>query len=131
MSARVSPTLVASPPTQRVRLPTGSRPLPGPDTLEHVLVCPIAQLIVAGRSGSALIHAYLDGHPEVLHIPHTFKFFDFVAARNLDQENAVTFSPVWEQLSAADLGNWIRDSGRPIRLGLQLHKLLWGDLPGR
>ena len=56
---------------------------------------------------------------------------DFVAARNLDQENAVTFSPVWEQLSAADLGNWIRDSGRPIRLGLQLHKLLWGDLPGR
>ena len=56
---------------------------------------------------------------------------DFVAARDLDQEHAVTFSPVWEQLSAADLGNWIRDSGRPIRLGLQLHKLLWGDLPGR
>jgi 7-carboxy-7-deazaguanine synthase len=43
----------------------------------------------------------------------------------------VTFSPVWEKLSAADLAGWIRDSGRPIRLGVQLHKLLWGDVAGR
>jgi 7-carboxy-7-deazaguanine synthase len=55
----------------------------------------------------------------------------FVAERGLDGRNLVTFSPVWEKLSAADLAEWIRDSGRPIRLGLQLHKLLWGDLPGR
>jgi hypothetical protein len=38
---------------------------------------------------------------------------------------------VWEKLSAADLAGWIRDSGRPIRLGVQLHKLLWGDVAGR
>ena len=56
---------------------------------------------------------------------------DFVRARDLDRKNVVTFSPVWEALSAADLAEWIRDSGRPIRLGLQLHKLLWGDVPGR
>ena len=56
---------------------------------------------------------------------------DFVAARDLDARNLVTFSPVWEKLSASDLAEWIRDSGRPIRLGLQLHKLLWGDVPGR
>ncbi len=55
----------------------------------------------------------------------------FVADRGLDRRNLVTFSPVWEKLSAAELADWIRDSGRPIRLGLQLHKLLWGDLPGR
>src|SRR5688500_11837450 len=55
----------------------------------------------------------------------------FVADRNLDSRNLVTFSPVWEKLSATDLADWIRDSGRPIRLGLQLHKLLWGDVPGR
>jgi 7-carboxy-7-deazaguanine synthase len=55
----------------------------------------------------------------------------FVAARDLDGKHVVAFSPVWEKLSAADLGEWIRDSGRPIRLGLQLHKLLWGDVPGR
>ena len=56
---------------------------------------------------------------------------EFVASRGLDGVNVVTFSPVWEKLSAAELANWIRDSGRPIRLGLQLHKLLWGDVPGR
>ena len=56
---------------------------------------------------------------------------DFVAARDLDQKHAVTFSPVWESLPGADLAGWIRDSGRPIRLGLQLHKLLWGDVPGK
>jgi len=56
---------------------------------------------------------------------------DFVRERGLDGRHVVTFSPVWETLAAAELAGWIRDSGRPIRLGLQLHKLLWGDVPGR
>jgi 7-carboxy-7-deazaguanine synthase len=56
---------------------------------------------------------------------------DFVRERDLDARHVVTFSPVWEALSASDLAEWIRDSGRPIRLGLQLHKILWGDIPGR
>lgn len=56
---------------------------------------------------------------------------EFVRERELDSRHLVTFSPVWESLSAADLALWICDSGRPIRLGVQLHKLLWGDVPGR
>lgn len=56
---------------------------------------------------------------------------EFVRTRDLDRKKVVTFSPVWENLPAADLADWIRDSGRPIRLGLQLHKLLWGDVPGK
>jgi 7-carboxy-7-deazaguanine synthase len=56
---------------------------------------------------------------------------DFVSSQDLDSKNVVTFSPVWEGLASSDLAEWIRDSGRRIRLGLQLHKLLWGDLPGR
>ncbi|HEV2063641.1 MAG TPA: radical SAM protein [Thermoanaerobaculia bacterium] len=55
----------------------------------------------------------------------------FVKERDLDRRFATTFSPVWETLPAADLAAWIRDSGRNIRLGLQLHKILWGDVPGR
>jgi 7-carboxy-7-deazaguanine synthase len=55
----------------------------------------------------------------------------FVCARDLDRRHAVTFSPVWESLSAPELAGWVRDSGRSIRLGLQLHKLLWGEVPGR
>lgn len=56
---------------------------------------------------------------------------DFVRSRDLDRRHPVTFSPVWESLPAADLAQWIRDCGRTIRLGLQLHKILWGDGPGR
>jgi 7-carboxy-7-deazaguanine synthase len=56
---------------------------------------------------------------------------EFVRTRDLGSSNVVTFSPVWEGLSASQLAEWIRDSGRPIRLGLQLHKILWGDVPGR
>jgi 7-carboxy-7-deazaguanine synthase len=54
-----------------------------------------------------------------------------VKARDLDRGRTVTFSPAWESLSATELAEWIRDSGRAIRLGLQLHKILWGDVPGR
>lgn len=56
---------------------------------------------------------------------------DFVRERELDRRHVVTFSPVWETLRATDLAEWIRDTGRPIRLGIQLHKLLWGDVAGR
>jgi 7-carboxy-7-deazaguanine synthase len=56
---------------------------------------------------------------------------ELVRTRNLDARVSVTFSPVWEELVAADLAEWIRDSGRNVRLGLQLHKLLWGDVPGK
>jgi 7-carboxy-7-deazaguanine synthase len=56
---------------------------------------------------------------------------DLVVSRDLDRRHTVTFSPVWDELSAIELGEWIRESGRNIRLGLQLHKLLWGDVPGR
>jgi 7-carboxy-7-deazaguanine synthase len=54
-----------------------------------------------------------------------------IAASDLDRRHAVTFSPVWQGLDAAELAVWIRDSGRRLRLGLPLHKLLWGDVPGR
>jgi 7-carboxy-7-deazaguanine synthase len=55
----------------------------------------------------------------------------FVRERDLDRRQAVTFSPVWESLRAAELAEWVRDSGRHIRVGLQLHKLFWGDVPGK
>lgn len=42
----------------------------------------------------------------------------------------VSMSPVWGH-SAADLTAWILSSGLPVRLNLQLHKILWGDVPGR
>jgi 7-carboxy-7-deazaguanine synthase len=56
---------------------------------------------------------------------------EMVRTRDLDRARVVTFSPVWGQLQASDLARWILESGRPIRLGLPLHKILWGEAPGR
>jgi 7-carboxy-7-deazaguanine synthase len=50
---------------------------------------------------------------------------------DLDQLCPVLFSPSWGQLEARDLAGWILADQLPVRLQLQLHKLLWGDVPGK
>ena len=42
----------------------------------------------------------------------------------------VLFSPSHEQLAPRDLAEWILEDRLPVRLQLQLHKLLWNDEPG-
>lgn len=43
----------------------------------------------------------------------------------------VFFSPSFGVLDAGELAGWILEERRDVRLQLQLHKLLWGDVPGR
>ncbi len=43
----------------------------------------------------------------------------------------VLFSPSHEELAARDLADWIVQDRLPVRMQLQLHKLIWGDEPGR
>jgi 7-carboxy-7-deazaguanine synthase len=43
----------------------------------------------------------------------------------------VFFSPSHEQLSAGELADWILADRLPVRLQVQLHKVLWGDVRGR
>jgi 7-carboxy-7-deazaguanine synthase len=43
----------------------------------------------------------------------------------------VFFSPSWQQLEAGQLADWIVADRLPVRLQVQLHKVLWGDVPGR
>lgn len=42
----------------------------------------------------------------------------------------VLFSPSHQDLPARDLAEWIIDDNLPVRLQLQLHKILWNDEPG-
>lgn len=58
----------------------GGKALPAVDEVDRIESLPLTQMVVCGRSGSMFLHALLDGHPEVLQIPHTFKFYDFLAA---------------------------------------------------
>ena len=61
--------------------------------------------------------------------------FDWALARvrehRLTERVAVLFSPVFEGVSPRTLAEWILDSGLEIRFQMQLHKLIWGDEPGR
>ncbi|HFE48367.1 MAG TPA: 7-carboxy-7-deazaguanine synthase QueE [Chromatiaceae bacterium] len=41
------------------------------------------------------------------------------------------FSPAFGQLDGAELAEWILEDGLSVRFQLQLHKVLWGDEPGR
>lgn len=43
----------------------------------------------------------------------------------------VWFSPVWASLPPSQLAEWVVESGLDARLQVQLHKVLWGDQPGR
>ncbi len=43
---------------------------------------------------------------------------------------SILFSPVFKKLESAELAKWIFETKMPIRLNVQLHKLLWGDKRG-
>ena len=83
-------------------------------------------------------------HWENLNLIHTKDEIKFVlcsredydwAKKILDQYKLtekchVLFSPVYQKINATDLGNWILQDQLPVRLQIQLHKLLWGEKPG-
>lgn len=50
---------------------------------------------------------------------------------SLDSRCTVLFSPSHEQLPARDLADWILEDRLPVRFQIQLHKYLWGNVPGR
>ena len=43
----------------------------------------------------------------------------------------VLFSPSHEQLPAHELADWILEDRLPVRFQIQLHKYLWGNVPGK
>ncbi|MGI9245358.1 MAG: 7-carboxy-7-deazaguanine synthase QueE [Steroidobacteraceae bacterium] len=55
---------------------------------------------------------------------------DLLRARPVPLAGQVLFSPVWGQVEPRQLAEWILEDRLDVRLQLQLHKLLWGDVPG-
>jgi len=55
---------------------------------------------------------------------------DAVRRRRLDARAPVYFSPVYGELDAARLAGWILEDRLPVRLQLQIHKVLWGERRG-
>jgi 7-carboxy-7-deazaguanine synthase len=49
----------------------------------------------------------------------------------LAQRCTVLFSPSNDELPARDLADWILADRLPVRMQVQLHKVLWGNAPGK
>jgi len=54
-----------------------------------------------------------------------------VSERELARRCEVLFSPVHDGLAARDLAEWILRDRLPVRMQVQLHKILWGNEVGR
>lgn len=80
----------------------------------------------------------LSPHDEVKFVVSDRRDFDYAVAlvdrMDLTRLATVLISPVFESDRsplAGEVAEWVRDSGRRLRLNLQLHKFLWGDVAGR
>lgn len=54
-----------------------------------------------------------------------------VRSRGMEKGLDILFSPAWGDLDAAGLAAWVLEDQLNVRVQLQLHKILWGDVPGK
>jgi 7-carboxy-7-deazaguanine synthase len=56
---------------------------------------------------------------------------DMLTKHDLAARCGVLFSPSFGQQDAAELAGWVLQDRLPVRMQLQLHKILWNNEPGR
>lgn len=56
---------------------------------------------------------------------------EILATHHLADKCAVLFSPVYGQVNPTELANWVLADKVPVRMQVQLHKILWGEVPGK
>lgn len=54
-----------------------------------------------------------------------------IAEHGLDKKCSVLFSPVYQQVNPTELAEWVLQDKLPVRMQVQLHKILWGETPGK
>lgn len=55
----------------------------------------------------------------------------FLQQHGLPERCRILFSPSYDEVSPTALAEWILADRLPVRFQLQLHKVLWGDTPGK
>ena len=55
----------------------------------------------------------------------------FLHEHGLPERTRILFSPSYNEVSPSALADWILADRLPVRFQLQLHKVLWGDTPGK
>jgi 7-carboxy-7-deazaguanine synthase len=63
---------------------------------------------------------------------HDFNWsLEFLAEHNLLKNPNILFSPSYHDMSLKKLADLIISANAPVRLQAQLHKIIWGDIPGK
>jgi 7-carboxy-7-deazaguanine synthase len=79
--------------------------------------------------------AHLTPHDEVKFVLADHADYEWACAiiteHALHQRCPVLLSPVQDALAPAQLAEWILADHLPVRMQLQLHKLLWGNVAGK
>ncbi|WP_133479255.1 7-carboxy-7-deazaguanine synthase QueE [Cognatilysobacter segetis] len=102
----------------------------------------VSRVVDIKTPGSAEVHRnrwenipLLTPHDEVKFVICSREDYEWsravVAEHALPTRCDVLFSPSFGQVAARELAQWIVDDRLPVRFQLQLHKILWGDEPGR
>jgi 7-carboxy-7-deazaguanine synthase len=56
---------------------------------------------------------------------------DIIAEYKLNEYCEVLFTPGYGQQDATELADWVLQDKIPVRMQIQLHKYLWGNVPGK
>lgn len=102
----------------------------------------VARIVDVKTPGSGEVDRNLWANLELLSPRDEVKFVltgeaDYLWARELLRERGIAarcpvlFSPAWSMLEPAQLAEWILRDGLPVRMQVQLHKLLWSEARGR
>lgn len=105
-----------------------------PAAVRKILDCKLPDSGMAEENFTAN-YAMLEKHDEVKFVVSSRRDFDWaidiIDRHQLPEKTAnLIFSPVWGRVKFDDLAQWIIDSNRPVRMQLQLHKMIWGEKQG-
>lgn len=53
-----------------------------------------------------------------------------LSTHKINEKCPVLFSPVYSQVNPTELAEWVLADRLPVRVQVQLHKILWGEKPG-
>lgn len=105
-----------------------------PHAVRKILDCKLPDSGMAERNDCSN-YAILAPHDEVKFVVSSLADFhamlDVIRRYELPRKTAnLLVSPVWGRVPFPDLAEWVLNSRAPVRMQLQMHKLIWGNKPG-
>lgn len=116
---------------KRVLIETGGsldiRPVDPRAVLIYDIKCPDS--LMEGRNRWENLD-HLRPHDEIKFVISSRNDYEWARRKTLELElirrHLVLFSPEWNRMDAARLAGWILEDGLPVRIQVQLHKIIWG-----